>query len=724
MDKSSREKSKKIINENDELKTEICLDTEIFDKFKQEIDNKNEILANKYEIFDDSSDYQIQEIDDIEETSDDKSNFDNQNLKDSKKDILDNFFKRSHVYNPGDIIDQKYKILNVIGKGGMGIVYKVEHLLLRKRTILALKTINAEYSKNKNFQDRFLREVSIALQLAHEHILPIRDFGETREKIFYFTMDFSPGVSLKKIIEEEIVFPQERALAITKQILSALSQAHKRDIVHRDIKPANIIVEKRFGQDHALVLDFGLAIQPSHHSQVLSNELIGSPYYMSPEQVKGETLDHRSDIYSVGLILYEMLAGKVPFGDRTNPLAILMARTMDSVQSPRDFNTDISQEVEKLIIKATAMDIKERFQSARNFIEAIEQNQKVGKWAMKGGNKGCTFYTNIEITQLKPLNSINIKGIPDCIITSNQMAYVVADKKSIWCLDKDKIFWEVKDCGSINLVPSWHSNHLFFGNKQGIFYCLKPENSKNFKPMRHWELRCNHPFTLSPIATNSRVCFACETGKLYCYSFSGDNIWQKPLPGIKFSTVSKENLYIIYKHYLCCLRLDNGEELWKVPIEISPIKQMCSTSSKIYIAAANKLISFDTKTGNQLWQWGYGHEKVSSIAIAQDRICIVTSNSDNRGILTFLTDKYQSFDILERKQFSSNTTSPLMFSNHRICIIELSPDPYIRIFDDKLVQQKEFQLNQEKIPACSPAICGSHLVIPYQNGTIEFFQVL
>jgi len=246
----------------------------------------------------------------------------------------------------GKIINGKYEVLEILGTGGMGVVYKVRHLLLQNKNIFALKILRPRFSSQSNFHQRFLREVEIAMGLTHENIIQIRDFGVTEEKRLFYTMDYFPGQSLKSLIEKEGAISPRRVIAISRQILMALAEAHKRGIVHRDLKPDNILIESTPAEgDRVRILDFGIAKVMVGEGENDDNGLtrgavIGTPKYMSPEQAGGENIDGRSDLYSFGVILYELLSGRVPFAGGT-ARSILLSHLTVPPRSFRDVRPDL-----------------------------------------------------------------------------------------------------------------------------------------------------------------------------------------------------------------------------------------------------------------------------------------------------------------------------------------------------------------------------------------------
>jgi len=221
----------------------------------------------------------------------------------------------------GRILNGKYEVLEVLGEGGMGVVYKVRHLILKNRNLFALKILHPRFSTDKGFQERFLREVEVAMELTHENIVQIRDFGVTEHELLFFTMDFFAGNTLKAVLRRDGAFSPGRVASVAHSLLAALGEAHRCGVVHRDLKPENILIACEPGGDQVRILDFGIA-KLLEGSAIGTNTLtqggvIGTPKYMSPEQGSGEKVDARSDLYSLGVVLYEMLVGKAPFNGKT-----------------------------------------------------------------------------------------------------------------------------------------------------------------------------------------------------------------------------------------------------------------------------------------------------------------------------------------------------------------------------------------------------------------------
>lgn len=260
----------------------------------------------------------------------------------------------------GKVINGKYEVLSVLGIGGMGVVYKVRHLILESKNLFALKVLHPNFSTDGQFRARFLREVEVAMELTHENIIQIRDFGLTEGNLLFFTMDFFAGDSLKSMIQTSAPIPAMCVVQLIRQVLAALTEAHKCGVVHRDLKPDNILVQTTAdGGERVKILDFGIAktlATSSADNNLTQGAVIGSPRYMSPEQVSDESVDQRSDLYSVGIILYEMLTGKVPFDAKTTRTILMQhltasvppfEKTCPGVQIPARLRQLVSSLLEK-----------------------------------------------------------------------------------------------------------------------------------------------------------------------------------------------------------------------------------------------------------------------------------------------------------------------------------------------------------------------------------------
>ncbi len=268
------------------------------------------------------------------------------------------------------ILGNRYEILRKIGDGGMAFVYEAKDRLLN-RTV-ALKVLRPEFVDDEEFLGKFKREAEAVASLSHPNIVNVYDVGEEK-RVHYIVMEYVEGKNLKEIIKDEGTLDEYTALEITKQIAMALSAAHKKGIVHRDIKPHNILISNE--DRNVKVTDFGIAKAVSNSTMTNIGTIIGSVHYFSPEQAKGKFVSTNADLYSLGIVLYEMLVGKVPFrGD--SPISIALQHINDELEFTKEEEIRIPQSVRTIIKKLTVKSTVERYQSAEELIEDIEYIEK------------------------------------------------------------------------------------------------------------------------------------------------------------------------------------------------------------------------------------------------------------------------------------------------------------------------------------------------------------
>ncbi|WAS92923.1 serine/threonine protein kinase [Nannocystis punicea] len=270
----------------------------------------------------------------------------------------------------GSLLLGRYQVLERIGDGGMGAVYLAEHTTILKK--FAIKVLSAQLSLREDHVDRFMREARAASMINHPNVVEITDFGKTPDGQPFFVMEYLQGKDLAQVLGEGSL-AWKRARPILLQVCSALQAAHEQGIVHRDIKPGNILLVKRGSTaEHVKVLDFGIAKVQTHDPDVKgltqSGVIVGTPEYMSPEQGWGQSVDHRGDIYALGVLLYELLTSKIPFSGST--MMEVLNRHMFEVPDIRHPN--IPEEVGAIILKAMQKDRSLRFQSMNEVAAAIE----------------------------------------------------------------------------------------------------------------------------------------------------------------------------------------------------------------------------------------------------------------------------------------------------------------------------------------------------------------
>lgn len=294
----------------------------------------------------------------------------------------------------GKVIDGRYTVVQRLGKGGMGVVYRARQRFLDRD--VALKVLRPEFAMDTMAVRRFLQEAKAASGLKNPHTVTIFEFGSTAEGTLYFTMELLSGRSLRDVIEQEGRLSPERVVEIGAQVCESLAEAHEQGIWHRDLKPDNIfLIDTPQQQDYVKVLDFGIAKVSTQQTQLTSTGAIcGTPQYMSPEQAKGIGLDGRSDLYSLGVVLYEALCGCAPF-DALTPIQMLMAHITQPAPFPRERRPglQISTAVEEVVMWALGKEPEHRPGSAKEYAAALRRAA-----------------THPSVTQVRPVTSPTVQA--------------------------------------------------------------------------------------------------------------------------------------------------------------------------------------------------------------------------------------------------------------------------------------------------------------------------
>ncbi|HEX5782516.1 MAG TPA: PASTA domain-containing protein [Solirubrobacteraceae bacterium] len=270
---------------------------------------------------------------------------------------------------PDTVIDGRYRVLRKLGSGGMADVYAAEDQQLGRR--VALKVLHRRFAEDEQFVERFRREASSAAGLQHPNIVAIFDRGEW-DGTYYIAMELVEGRTLKEVIRGKGPAPPEAAVDITLQILRAARYAHKHGVVHRDIKPHNVLIDQ---DGRVRVTDFGIA-RAGTSDITETGSVMGTAQYLSPEQAQGRPVDARSDLYAIGIVLYELLTGQVPF-DAESPVTVALMQVSEPPLPPRELNPSIPAPIEAVVLRAMEKDPGRRFQSADEFITALETRQEI-----------------------------------------------------------------------------------------------------------------------------------------------------------------------------------------------------------------------------------------------------------------------------------------------------------------------------------------------------------
>ena len=269
-------------------------------------------------------------------------------------------------FEPGELIGGRYELGRQLGAGGMARVYLGHDRLLDRQ--VAVKVLAEPYASDPQFVERFRREASAAAGLNHPNIVAVYDRGEA-DGSYYIVMEYLSGPDLKQVIRRRAPLPPLQAIDFAQQILAALGAAHRRDVVHRDVKPQNVLVAE---DGHLKVTDFGIARAGAQADMTEAGSVIGTAQYLSPEQARGDEVTAASDCYAVGIVLYEMLTGRVPFdGDR--PVAVAMKQISDEPLPPRTVEPSVPPELEAVVMRALAKRPSERYRTAGEFSRALSE---------------------------------------------------------------------------------------------------------------------------------------------------------------------------------------------------------------------------------------------------------------------------------------------------------------------------------------------------------------
>ncbi len=265
----------------------------------------------------------------------------------------------------GTVVDGRYEILQRVGSGGMADVYLAVDRLLGRR--LAVKILHHRFAEDQEFVERFKREASSAAGLSHPNVVAIFDRGEW-DGTYYIAMEYLPGRTLKQIVKEQGPLPEAAAIDIVLQVLRAVRFAHRRGVIHRDLKPHNVILDE---EGRAKVTDFGIA-RAGASDMTLTGSIMGTAQYLSPEQAQGHAVSEASDLYAVGVVLYELLTGRVPFDGET-AVTIALHHISSAPTPPSALNPQVRRELDEVVLTTLAKDPAARYDSAEALIGALEQ---------------------------------------------------------------------------------------------------------------------------------------------------------------------------------------------------------------------------------------------------------------------------------------------------------------------------------------------------------------
>ena len=337
----------------------------------------------------------------------------------------------------GKFLDDRYEILDIVGQGGMSVVYRAKcHRLNR---MVAVKVLKEEFSRDDEFKNRFQDESLSVAMLSHPNIVAVYDVSKA-DDMEYIVMELIDGITLKEYLQKKGHLSWQETVYFALQIAKALQHAHNRGIVHRDIKPQNIMVLR---DGTAKVADFGIAHQVSKQQTYNKGEAIGSVHYISPEQAKGSRIDNRADIYSLGVVMYEMLTGRLPF-EGTNPVDIALQHINSVPLNPRDYISDIPEAIETVTMKAMNPKLSARYMNADELIAdldkirnnphvkiEVEQDiaEEIAEVAAEGTTQKLNYQSDIEKMKNKPKKPEKEKQVAVKIIEEDELDIIEEEEE-------------------------------------------------------------------------------------------------------------------------------------------------------------------------------------------------------------------------------------------------------------------------------------------------------
>jgi len=324
----------------------------------------------------------------------------------------------------GSIIADRYHVLGKLGEGGMGQVYLAEHVRLKRKS--AVKVMRSSLASDADALSRFNREAANACQIQHANVAAIYDFGESADGVVYLAMEYVDGESLARLLVQRGALPPRRAADIVHQIADGLEVAHRLGIVHRDLKPDNVLIGTTHdGRDGVKIVDFGISKAPRVEGQTVTRtgQVVGTPDYMSPEQLTGEAVDHRSDIYSLGIVAFHVLTGALPFpSDRTQ--TSMLRRLTDRPRRLADVRPGVPwpAKMQRVVDSALELEVGRRYASASAFSAAFSEAAAEMRDAALDG-------TQVLVPTAQPAGSdtsVDLSASPLPGVTSEELAAIKA----------------------------------------------------------------------------------------------------------------------------------------------------------------------------------------------------------------------------------------------------------------------------------------------------------
>ncbi len=577
----------------------------------------------------------------------------------------------------GTIIDERYEVTHKIAEGGMGAVYFARNK--RLDVDAALKILHANLARNKKFLVRFENEAKTVVRLRHTNIVQVFDIGPIRDT-YYIAMEFIEGEDLVGVIERAGRLTLEEAMPIAVQVAQGLAYAHDRGILHRDIKPANIIIEP---QGRAVITDFGISRTAKTRGDTTLGSIVGTPEYMSLEQLKGMELDERSDVYSLGVVLYEMLTGVSPF--RADESVQAIAKVLSEEAPPIEtLVPDLPPWVSDIVGKAMAKNRDERSASAREFLASVKEHMKDAAFAVpevvsarrKGFKKGPTWVNTITsiIEEIPPekklltgvISSMIVVGlivtavlliksisfsfgslgssetaplgtsrladrvwafrtfgpITASPLVSGGVAYVGGGDDTLYAVEtsKGEQLWAFKAQDDILTTPAVSGKTLYFGSNDHSLYALSTKNGDLL-----WRFTTENKIRSSPIVAERLVIFGSDDNTLYAVDkTTGQEVWRFKTGGDVVASPAVSGGVVYFgscDNTLYALAIADGKELWRYKVK-GDIESTPFITRKAVLFGCddNYLYALNKEKGEELWRFETQGDVVSCPAVGRDTV--------------------------------------------------------------------------------------------------------
>jgi eukaryotic-like serine/threonine-protein kinase len=537
----------------------------------------------------------------------------------------------------GTIIDDRYEVISKIAEGGMGAVYFAKNR--RLDVDAAIKILHTNLARNKKFLVRFENEAKTVVRLRHTNIVQVFDIGPTKDT-YYIAMEYIEGEDLVGVIERSGRLTVEEAMPIAIQMAQGLAYAHDRGILHRDIKPANIIIDP---QGRAVITDFGISRTAKTRGDTTLGSIVGTPEYMSLEQLKGAELDERSDIYSLGVVLYEMLTGVSPF--RADESVQAIAKVLSEEAPPIEtLVPDLPPWVCEIVAKAMAKDRDDRFASAREFLASVKEDMKDADFALPHivsarrarFGKGTTWLNTVtSVVERIPREKRLLTGVISSLIVIGLIVTAVLLIKSVSfsfrphgtsdspAFAKTRLadrLWAFRTFGPITASPLVSGGVAYVGSNDNALYAVDITTGEQI-----WVFKAQDDIRTTPAVSGRSLFFGSDDRSLYALSAkNGDLLWQFNAKGAVRSSPTVTDKLVIFgsnDNTLYAVDKTTGQEVWRFATGGDIVGSPAVSDKVVYFGSCdNTLYAVSAADGTELWHFSARGDIRSTPAVAKKTV--------------------------------------------------------------------------------------------------------